>query len=130
MKQETELDVRKRVYVHNNYKVMGIMSPPSSVNKSPLARILNALIEALHIKGAPPQYILLLANKNLVDYYTFVDKAMHWLFNGMVKALYNRMDLLHRYSRPQQYPMIYVIKLCLLPDGSTLMSHLHTVKEN
>ena len=83
MKREAELDVRKKVCMHNNYEVTGFMSLPSSLNKSSLARILNALIDALHIKGVPPHYILVLADKNLVDYYTFLDKAMHWLFSGI-----------------------------------------------
>ena len=66
------------LYLHERYKIMGFMCPPSSMNSNPMTRISNVLIKGINSEQSRmPKHIIVLLDQNLIEYgHEYADRLM------------------------------------------------------
>ena len=106
---QTDKDKEDKLYMKRNYNIKPYMDNNLSVVKSPVTRIRNKLVDAIHENGLFPKLILILIDTDLtcdIDShisFTF-GSDMNWLLTEIDKLLEIHKDRLPCKGRKPGYP--------------------------
>ena len=90
-----------QIYLHDTYDTKAFWISSIAVNKIPLTRIINPIVEALKTRDRIPRYMIVIKDDRLVSYSNLCDanKIVRWMFTEITRMIKSKFD----YSSSQEY---------------------------
>ena len=103
-------------FITENFEILPFCNSKNNCNnKNLLSRFVNNFIDALNSKGKLPQYIVIILDCDLVDYFDYEGYGVASAYSEMIKYLVTKIDTtcsemmkkLPKKARREEYPCIY-----------------------